>query len=630
MCGIIAVKLQQGIVETDKLQLALDTLHTRGPDGEGLWQSDSRQVALGHKRLSIIGLGNSQQPISNEDKTIHIVVNGEFYGFEEIRTKLEEQGHQFQTDSDSEIALHLYEQYGLDCLDYLRGEFAFVLYDEKKEQLFAARDRFGIKPLCYAIVENNLFIASQAKALFALGVEKYWDHQSLFHSCHMQYVLPDRTLFRGITQLQPGYFLIAKDKKLTSHCYWDSNYSSSVKNYDANELIAQFRDIFSEAVKLRLRADVPICCHLSGGLDSSAVLGLAVKYSNKPIPAFCVSFSEQNYNELAIAKETAQLVGVPLHVVPISQEKLIAHLSDAVYASEGIAINGHLPAKYLLNQAIRQAGYKVALTGEGSDEVVAGYPHFRMDLLRQQQNHQEMESLQQKNLASVGIMLAEGNSLSTDAILQRLAFVPSFLQAKASLGYKLRGFLSEDFKQSFVAKDSYRDLMNHITADLTSFEQVNQSMYLWQKTSLPNYILKTLGDGCEMAHSIEGRLPFLDHKLFEFVQTLPTNLKINKLVEKYILREATRDVLSERVYKRQKHPFVAPPISVFSSHSSHEMMNDLLTSQSFCHLSIFNHAKVAELLAMCQKKDSRQQVFDPVLLTILSIAILNQCYQLKE
>ena len=221
MCGIASVLSWNGPMDEAALRQAVASLRHRGPDGQGIWLSDDRRVGLGHARLSIIDLHTGGQPIASEEGRVHAVVNGEFYGFEEIRRDLEDRGHRFSTRSDSEILLHLYEEFGTQCLAHLRGEFAFVLWDARAGKLFAARDRFGIKPLCYAVADGLLRIASEAKALFAAGLAAEWDHASAFQAMSLQYVLPDRTLFRGVMQVPPGHFLCASDGKIELSRYWD-------------------------------------------------------------------------------------------------------------------------------------------------------------------------------------------------------------------------------------------------------------------------------------------------------------------------------------------------------------------------------------------------------------------------
>jgi len=635
MCGIIGILSRDGVRETD-LQTGLETLHHRGPDGTGIWISQNSQTGLGHARLSIIDLATGQQPLVNESGKIHAVVNGEFYGFEDIRKNLEEKGHCFATQSDSEILIHLYEEYGTDCLDYLRGEFSFLLWDDDKQLLFAARDRFGIKPLCYAETPRGFFIASEAKALFAAGVPAAWDSYAFYHAASMQYVPQDRTLFENVHQLKPGHALIFKNSSKHIFKYWDLDYlpESATDNRSEADWVDAVAEKFSEAVRLRLRADVPVCFHLSGGLDSSAVLGLAASESTKPLDAFTVSFSHDGYDELSIAQRTAAHLHANLHVVNVSQDDLVRELPDAVYYGEGLAVNGHLAAKYILNRHIRASGFKVALTGEGADEVFAGYPHLRQDVLASgtvnENTAAQMKKLYASNLASTGVQLAYGAELPTAAIADSLGHVPSFLAAKAALGNRIHHILAEDYKQGFTQTDCYADLMRAVPQEqLQGRHPVNNALYLWTKLTLSNYILKTLGDGMEMAHSIEGRLPFLDHHLFETVRRMPLSMKIKGITEKFVLREAVRPHITNEVYHREKHPFMAPPVSVYSNDGLNGFIQDSIRSESFNAVPFFDRKKIISALDKLPQEDAKSRTaMEPVLMTVLTAHLMQQKFGL--
>ena len=383
MCGIVAVYSRREPVSPAKLERATKSLYHRGPDGQRQWISRDNRVGLGHARLSIIDLATGDQPIASEDNRTHLVANGEFYEYEAIQRELEGRGHRLRTRSDSEIALHLYEEVGPQCLHRLRGEFAFVIWDEKQQSLFAARDRFGIKPLFYAWHNNTLYLASEVKALFAAGVPARWDEESVYQSFtfggHQM-----RTLYDGVYLVPPGHYLIATGKHFQITRYWDFNYpaasDSAPKRSDA-DYAAEFRHDLEEAVRIRLRADVPVGVYLSGGLDSCAVLGLAARHHPDPIRAFTLTFDDVAYDEGPIAREMAALAGAEFNPIPINQNDLAENFADAILQSETFCVNAHGVAKFLLSKAVRDAGYKVVITGEGSDEILGGYAHFRRDML---------------------------------------------------------------------------------------------------------------------------------------------------------------------------------------------------------------------------------------------------------
>ena len=311
------------------------------------------------------------------------MANGEFYDFERIRCELEREGHAFRTRSDSEIALHLFEDRGARALHSLRGEFAFAIWDERDGQLFAARDRFGIKPLYYTVHDGTFYLASEVKALADLGVPLRWDRETLY-DMHFVSHPPDRTLFAGVYQLPPASYLLTDGEQVRVIPYWDWDYPTAQETQsdgDGREWVRRLERSLEEAVRLRLRADVPVACYLSGGIDSCAVLGFASRLSSKPLRAYTLSFDHADYDEEALAREQAARSGAEFCRIDIRADQLADHFSDAIYHAERPFANAHAVAKYLLSGAVRDSGIKVVLTGEGSDEIFAGYPHFRRDLV---------------------------------------------------------------------------------------------------------------------------------------------------------------------------------------------------------------------------------------------------------
>ncbi|MEO7095163.1 MAG: asparagine synthase (glutamine-hydrolyzing), partial [Polyangiales bacterium] len=362
MCGIVAVLSRERPVSLDAVARATDALVSRGPDDEGTFVGGDGRVVLAHRRLSIVDVQGGRQPLLSEDGRTALVVNGELYGTGALRASLVDRGHRFRTRSDSEVLLHLYEERGLDAVLALRGEFAFVLWDERNQRLVAGRDRFGIKPLCWATHDGALFVASQAKALFAAGVPAGWDHDSVFQALSMQYTLPDRTLFSGVHVLRPGHLLVAEGGRIDVRPYWDLDLPVDPRAIDDHEAIETFRTSFDDAVRARLVADVPVAFQLSGGLDSTAVAAVAAAARTEPIDCFTVAFDadretdRERYDERSIARETAAFLGARAHEIPVSDDTVETVLSAAIVAGEGIAINGHIAAKYVLSRAVRSAG----------------------------------------------------------------------------------------------------------------------------------------------------------------------------------------------------------------------------------------------------------------------------------
>jgi asparagine synthase (glutamine-hydrolysing) len=641
MCGIVAMCSPSEPISAVSLEKATLRLAHRGPDGQRWWVSDDRRVGLGHARLSIIDLATGDQPIASEDESLHIVVNGEFYDFERAQRDLEGRGHRLRTRSDSEIALHLYEYLGTACLHSLRGEFAFALWDGPNDTLFAARDRFGIKPLFYAHHAGTLYLASEIKALFAAGVPARWDHASFYQANHILMVTPqDRTLFAGINQVPPGHFLVANGGHVRLIRYWDFDYPKAdavpTGGSDA-EYAERLRQVLDEAVRLRLRADVPVACYLSGGVDSSAVLGLAAAHRNDPIRAFTLTFDRADYDEESIARETAVHAGAEFEPIPIRQSDLADHFSEATWQSETLCVNAHGVAKYLLSRSVRDAGFKVVLTGEGSDEILAGYHHFRRDMLlhdTQGQDAEEVRRIREKLLdierVARGTLLPDGDAPPLESVRRTLGFVPSWLEAHATAAFQLRGLFAAEFAADHAGRDPYGVFLNDLdlAGQLDARRPLNKSLYLWSKAVLPSYHL-TVGDRVDMAHSVEGRLPFLDHRVVELVRDLPVSQKVRRVTEKYVLREAARPVLTATVYGRHKHGLVTPPATLSAGERLHELVQETLRGSSLDSLPFYDRTKVIALLDRLPALDDKARTaLDTILMILLSACTLHERFKL--
>ena len=636
MCGITAVLSASGPIAEETMHRGTSALHHRGPDGRGHWLSPDRRIGLGHTRLSIIDLQTGAQPIANEDESLWIVANGEFYDFERIRAGLRDRGHHFLTGSDSEIALHLYEDLGPECLHHLRGEFAFVLWDGRNRRLFAGRDRFGVKPLFYAEHGGALYLASEVKALFAMGVPAGWSAEAVYAG---GFILPgERTLFRNVHAVPPGHYLRATPESRRLHQYWDVVYPVDGDAQDPRterEYVQGFRTVLEESVKTRLRADVPVGCYLSGGIDSCAVLGLAALHHNGPVRAYTLTFDGAQYDESAIAREMAQKAGADFHPVPVTQNDLAAHFRDSVIQAELPCMNAHSVAKYMLSRAVRQSGYKVVLTGEGSDEILAGYPHFRRDMLLYHTAGQDpveverlMKELEAANQVSRGILMPEGETDSGTVCQELLGFVPTWLDAQTAGLLKLRQLMNDDFVAGMQGLDVVGSLLASVDVRrrLKGRNAVHAALYLWAKTVLPHYILSNLGDRMEMAHSIEGRVAFMDHNVAEYLHQVPVALKIHGMTEKYILREAVQDVVTDTVYRRQKHPFLSPPATLNPEGDLHGLMQDTLRSEAAAAVPFLDRARVIALLDKSADPDldfGARVVLDQILTLALSFVFLH-------
>ena len=585
MCGIVAIAGATGA--RGDLDAGIAALAHRGPDGRGAWRGDG--IALGHTRLAVVG--DAPQPIANEDGSIVAVVNGELYGWEDDARWLASRGHVLRAGSDSEVLVHLYEELGDDVVRRVRGELAFVLWDGRRRRLLAGRDRFGVKPLVWARFGDGIALASEAKALFALGVPARWDAESFFHAAHVQYTWPDRTLFAGVHQLEPAHVLV-----------WDGEVRTA-RYWDVEPREGDVREVLATAVRERLRADAPICVQLSGGLDSSSVAALG---ASKIGAAFTVAFPGGEEPEAAA---TAHALGLPFHAVVVDGAAIAADWPAAVAHGEGLAINGHLVGKWRLSRAMRDAGFKVALTGEGADELFAGYAHLRRDA-----------GVAADHARSHGLMLPAGDALPLDGVRARLGFVPTWLAAKATLGRRVRALLSPDVVDLGRGEDPYGALVDRLK--LPAMTPLHASATMWMRTALASYILRTLGDGMEMAHGIEGRVPFLDHRVAEVAWAIDPAALVAGELDKGILRRAMAGIVPPAVLARGKQPFLAPPLAQLAP----ALVQDTLRTHARSSPLVDGARLVTILDALPAMTPDEQQAWDPALMLVLSAAILEARY----
>ena len=628
MCGIAAILSQGGPVPEGAVRRATRALRHRGPDAERTWVSPSGRVGLGHTLL-VINDPEGVQPIASEDGRLHIIVNGQFYDFARIRAELEARGHRFRSRSDSEIALHLYEDLGAGCLEQLRGQFAFVIWDEETGRLFAARDRFGLKPLFYARHDGALYLASEAKALFAAGIPRSWDERAVYHSLH---ACPDerRSLFAGISQVPPGHVLRAGRGALRLERYWDLP-AAGRGGRGPDDAAERVRELTEEAVGLRMVAGVPVGCLLSGGLDSSAVLGVAAARMDEPVAAFTVGFERREYDESAGAREMAAAAGAAHTVVTLGDAALADHFAEAVWHAEILQYNTHGVARYLLARGVRAAGYRSVIAGEGADEAFFGYEFLRAaagaggglgprrllrilrGLLRSPARHHPTLAAVSPWLARIALLLPAAPSL--------------FTRLTRGLGL-IQSVCSADFLHGFDGYDLYRAYYRRCrrTADLSRREPARRLLYLWLHSLFVNYHLAA--DRLDMAHGVEVRLPFLDHKLFEYVNSLPLSLLTAPRREKHLLREAMRPYISDSVYGRTKRPFMAPS-AVGVAGPLHDFLQDTLRGGAVRAVPFVDAAAVAAVLDGLPNlaAEDRPSV-DSLLLMLASVAVMQERYGL--
>ncbi|SBO42821.1 asparagine synthase (glutamine-hydrolyzing) [Cyanobium sp. NIES-981] len=578
MCGIGGIfhrQAQRPIDEQLLVNMAAIQVH-RGPDGFGVRSLPGQGVGFCHARLSIIDLdaNRGRQPFVSEDGQLLMAHNGEFYDFQEIRASLTAQGARFSSKSDSEILLRLYQRQGLEAsLPLLRGEFAFALFDQSLDTLVLVRDRFGVKPQYWTLTDEGLVFGSELKVLFAHpGVQRRFSSEGLFHQL-MQTMVPGTTAFEGVHQLKPGHVLTVQRRNgefvIDDQPYWDVDFPRSGERDPGRseaEHIAAVRQALLEAVEVRMVADVPVGCYLSGGIDSCSILGLAAAVSQNPVKAFTIGFDDSRYDETPIATAMAEATGADQLVMRLSGNELYGHLEETIWHTERTIYNTLAVAKFLMSREVNRSHYKVVMTGEGSDELFGGYPAFRRDMFLHglaelpEADRQEWEQLlQEANQLVQGAMLAE-EQVHDPALEAVVGFTPSCLQPWLACAPLVPALLAPEHRRACAGYEPGAAIAATLDpSQLEGRHALDRAQYVWIKTMLEGQILTWGGDRVDMAHAMEARPAFLDHHLAAVAVQVPPELRIKGKTEKYVLREAMRGLLPEQLYRREKFAFMAPP-----------------------------------------------------------------------
>jgi len=577
MCGIAGIfaNSPERDIDSQILVNMAAIMHHRGPNNYGYCNPKKVGMGMSHARLSIIDLNETRgrQPFILHGGQIIFAHNGEFYDYQRLRGKLTALGERFETKSDSEVVPHLYLREGMDkTLKHLRGEFAFSLYDEQIDTLYLIRDRFGIKPLYWTKTNNHIIFGSEVKAVLAHPeVIPEFDSQGLFHQL-IQVMVPGTTAFKGVYQVEPGHMLKITRRngefKIEASKYWDMNFpipEQRVK-HDDSYYVEGVRNKLLEAVQLRLNADVPVGCYLSGGIDSCSILGLASAASQDPVRAFTISFDDDEYDEASIATEMARATNAEQDILKLNADLLYDNFARTIWHTERTIYNTLAVAKLMMSQHVTHNNYKVVLTGEGSDELFAGYPAFRKDMflhgmegLNSEQAAEWQHALSDSNKLFQGSMLPKDEYVS-EKINSKVGFTPSCLQPWLGCSELARQLLNENIRAELGDYEPGEAIAARLDENyLTGRHPLDKAQYVWIKTMLEGQILTWGGDRVDMANSMEARPPFLDHHLAEFAATIPPELRIRKNKEKYVLREAMKGLLPTVLYERQKFAFMAPP-----------------------------------------------------------------------
>ncbi len=608
MCGIAGALLLDGSAEYPELTRMITTLRHRGPDGMNYFRSAT--CALAHARLSIIDLETGGQPMANEDESVWTVFNGEVFNFIELRAELQGRGHHFRTRSDTEVIVHAYEEYGDRFVDRLVGQFAIALWDVRRERLVLARDRVGIRPLFYACSGGRLLFASEVKAILTAAPDlAQLDEQGLAQIFTFWSTVGQRTIFKGVSSLPPGHLLIAEEGSIRVEGYWEWLFPEGPGRTDMSieEAAEELRALLTAAVRQQLRSDVPVGAYLSGGLDSSGISALA-KDCGGPLQTFSITFEDAEFDESEHQRRMAQYLGVRHSAIRCTARDIGDVFPELIWHTESPVLRTAPAPLMLLSKHVHEQGFKVALTGEGADEVFGGYDLFKEGKIRRFWARYPQSAwrplLFSRLYPYLGHSPVANRHFARLFFGQRLQDLDSPFYAhltRWSTTSSIFKLLSPELRASLSSFDLPGELEQQLPPRFAAWSDMARDQYIEVKTLLEGYLLSSQGDRVSLAHSVEGRLPYLDHRVIEFANSLSPRYKLRGLREKVLLRRALQPFVPESVLKRVKQPYRAPDsLCFFQGGEPLPYVKELLSASNLRRTGYFHPPAVGRLLEKCR------------------------------
>ena len=629
MCGIAGtVDYRNKVLNKKIIESMLRAVCYRGPDESGIYSSPF--MSFGHTRLSIIDLSTGQQPLSDPSGRYWIVFNGEIFNHPELRDKLVKKGHAFRTHSDTEVLVQMYAVYGKNCLSMLNGQFAFAIWDKLKEELFIARDRIGIRPVFYHLSEQRFSFASEIKSLFVQeNVKPELSYENLSQIYTFWTAITPNTAFKNIFELSPGHWLVYNRKGIKIEKYWELQYNNSGNTISLQKASEEFHELFYDAVKIRLRADVEVAAYLSGGIDSSSTVAYIKNIEPGILNTFSIGFDDKDFDETSYQNEAVHYLNTRHKSILCTSEDISRIFPKVIWHTETPVTRTAPAPMLLLSGLVRENNIKVVITGEGADEMLAGYDIFKEAKIRR-------------------FWAKQPNSTIRPRLLKRLyPFLPQMKEAnpvilKMFYGYKLedtqnpfyshllrwnnsnhiKKHFSGPLKSELMEYSPLENLEEKLPAGFNSWNYLEKSQWLETSIFMSGYLLSSQGDRMAMANSVEGRYPFLDYRVIEFCNNLPDDFKLNGLNEKFLLKRLMSNKIPESIVKRSKQPYRAPIKNAFPLHNPPEYLKEILSPGYFKKAGIFNFDSVSTLLQKIEKTGSSSEVEDMVLVSVISTHLL--------
>jgi asparagine synthase (glutamine-hydrolysing) len=633
MCGIAGIAdFTEPVTATiPLLKRMLGRIQYRGPDESGIYIN--RHIGMGSVRLSIIDLVKGQQPLSDSQENYWIVFNGEIFNYIELRMTLLNKGHHFNTDSDTEVLLHLYMEYGPDCLNMLNGQFAFAIWNNLSEEIFLARDRVGIRPLFYTFEKNNFLFASEIKCLFEFEkITTNFDLTSLSQVFSLWTTLTPRTIFKGIRELPPGHWMKINKTGHIITPYWKPGFPADpgeLFNGSVQEAGEELDRLLEDAVRLRLRADVPVASYLSGGIDSSATTGYIKKLAPENLQTFSIGFEDKEFDETSYQQEVSGYLKTNHTAFSCTNDDIGKYFPTVVWHAEIPMLRTAPVPMFCLSKQVRNSNIKVVITGEGADEMLAGYDIFKETIIREfwskQPDSRYRPLLLQKLYPYISQFQGRNKSMFKFFFGYKLEetgspFYSHILRWQNTS--RLQNYFSRDVQSILNDYEPYPDLLHMLPPGFQQWNKLSQAQWLEIVLFMSGYLLSTQGDRVSMANSVEGRYPFLDYRVMEFCALLPPKYKMNGLNEKYLLKKIMAGRLPERVLKRNKQAYRAPISNSLFSFGNNDYVSSLLSETCIHNTGIFNSEYVNRLVEKAKGNLQFSETENMALAGILSTQIL--------
>jgi asparagine synthase (glutamine-hydrolysing) len=610
IAGIVDVKGSGATPSRDALMRMAGALNHRGPDEHGLYRD--AQAGFAHARLSIIDLASGQQPLSNDDATLWIVFNGEIFNYLELREELSELGHRFRTRSDTEVIVHAYEAWGEDAFARMNGQWALALWDSARRRLVLSRDRMGVRPLYLCEHGSRVYFASEVKAIFAAdaSIPRAFDPAGLDQTFTFWSIVPPQSVYAGIDELQPGYVRVYENGGMSERPYWQPRFpvgADGLFEGSLDDAVIAVRSALEQATALRvLRADVPVGSYLSGGLDSSLVAALGRAIAGERFQTFSLRFADAEYDETPFQRMMVRKLGSIHHEIVVGRRDIAEVFPDVIYHTERPVLRTAPAPLFLLSRLVAQAGIKVVLTGEGADEVFAGYDLFREAKVRRYWARQPQSEKRPRLLERLYPYLAR-SPVAQQAMTRR--FFGRGLSDFARPGFAhgprwqttsaVKRLFSAPMRDALAGSDATARFIDSLPREFSSWAPLAQDQYIETRTLLAGYILASQGDRMLMAHSVEGRFPFLDKDVVALANSLPAAYKLRVLDEKHVVKKAAGGLVPADIIARPKQPYRAPDALSFVGDDVPEYVSELLSETAVSGAGVFDAKAVAQLLKKC-------------------------------